>query len=579
MMSRPTVVRPVLLVTLAVVPVSAAAAAAATHDDPAVFVAGEDGYDTYRIPAMIEAADGTLLAFAEGRVGGRGDSGNIDLVLKRSRDGGETWGDLEIVWDDEGHTCGNPCPVLDTTTGTIHLLSTRNLGQDHESEIIAGTSEGTRTVWVLTSDDHGASWSEPREITATTKHPDWTWYATGPGNGIQLRSGDHAGRLVIPCDHIEAGTKHYYSHAIGSDDHGKTWRLLGSTPSHQLNECAVAELADGSLLLNMRNYDRSKRARALSRSSDGGETWGEVVRDPALPEPICQASMVGAHGGRVLVFSNPASETGREKMTVRRSRDGGRTWSKGTVLHEGPSAYSSLATVGGPKGLAGFACLYEAGEKHPYEQIRFRRIDRRMLGLDRDHDWVADDWTELLVPGSLDGWHILPGGTWTWNDGVLEGRITKDDPRHGLLVTDREYGDFEAVLSFRITRGDSGFYHRVEELGDAIGVRGFQAEIDPTPEVGGLYETRGRAWVVKPDPAMIEELRARGGEWLEMRVRAIGGDVDVFVDGVRTASLRDDPGRRVGPLALQLHANMDVEVDFRSVRVRRLDPATDSIDG
>jgi sialidase-1 len=531
---------------------------------------------------MVEAANGDLLAFAEGRVGGRGDAGDIDLVLRRSRDGGRTWGDLEVVWNDGLNTCGNPCPVLDRETGAVHLLATRNLGHDHESEIIAGTSEGTRTVWVLTSEDHGATWDAPREITETTKDPNWTWYATGPGNGIQLRSGQNTGRLIIPCDHIESETKHYYSHAIGSDDHGRTWKLLGSTPSHQLNECAIAELDDGSLLLNMRNYDRSKRARALSRSTDAGETWGTVRRDPALPEPICQASMVAIDEGRTLVFTNPASETGRVGMTARRSRDGGRTWSKGIVLHEGPSAYSSLATLGGPSGADGVACLYEAGEGQPYETIRFQRLDRGDLGLDRDHGSVSDGWTERLVPGSFDGWHTLPGGTWTWNDGVLEGRITKDDPRHGLLVTDREYDDFEAILSFRITKGDSGFYHRVEELGDAIGVSGFQAEIDPTPEVGGLYETRGRGWVIKPDPGMIEAMRSRSGDWLEMRVRAVGGDVDVFVDGYPTASLRDDPGRRRGHLALQLHANQDVEVDFRSLRIRDLEPMPDevpSIDG
>ena len=550
--------------------------------DIEVYRSGQSGYDTFRIPAMVEAANGDLLAFAEGRVGGRGDAGDIDLVLRRSRDGGRTWGDLEVVWDDGLNTCGNPCPVLDRETGAVHLLATRNLGHDHESEIIAGTSEGTRTVWVLTSEDHGATWNAPREITETTKDPNWTWYATGPGNGIQLRSGQNTGRLIIPCDHIESETKHYYSHAIGSDDHGRTWKRLGSTPSHQVNECAVAELEDGSLLLNMRNYDRSKRARALSRSTDAGETWGTVRRDPALPEPICQASMVAIDEGRTLVFTNPASETGRVGMTARRSRDGGRTWSKGIVLHEGPSAYSSLATLGGPSGADGVACLYEAGEGQPYETIRFQRLDRGDLGLDRDHGSVSDGWTGRLVPGSFDGWHTLPGGTWTWNDGVLEGRITKDDPRHGLLVTDREYDDFEAILSFRITKGDSGFYHRVEQLGDAIGVSGFQAEIDPTPEVGGLYETRGRGWVIKPDPSMIEEMHSRSGEWLEMRVRAVGGDVDVFVDGYPTASLRDDPGRRRGHLALQLHANMDVEVDFRSLRIRDLEPMPDevpSVDG
>lgn len=535
-----------------------------------VYRAGDSGYDTFRIPALIQAGNGDLLAFAEGRVDGRGDAGNIDLVLRRSSDGGTTWSDLTTIWDDGGNTCGNPCPVLDAETGVLHLLATRNLGHDHESEIIAGTSEGTRTVWVLTSRDHGSTWSSPRNITPTTKMPDWTWYATGPGNGIQIRSGDHAGRLVVPCDHIEAKTKHYYSHAIGSDDHGLTWTLLGSTPSHQVNECAVAESADGTLLLNMRNYDRTRRTRAVSTSNDGGATWGPVTHDPALPEPICQAAMVAIDEGRTLVFSNPASASDRIAMTVRRSRDDGRSWSTGLRLHEGPSAYSSLAALAPSDDDAVVACLYEAGEEHPYESIRFRRLDRRELGLDRDHAAIAEDWTELLVPGSLEGWHVLPGGTWSWNQDILEGRITRDDPRHGLLVTDAEYGDFEAVLSFRIERGDSGFYHRVEELGDAIGVRGFQAEIDPTPEVGGLYETGGRGWVTKPDPAIIEAIRARGGPWTEMRVRAVGGDVDVFVDGIRTARLRDDPGRRRGHLALQLHADQDVDVDFRSVKVRRI---------
>ena len=544
---------------------------AMAEPDHAVFTSGLDGYDTFRIPAMIEAGNGDLLAFAEGRLDGRGDAGNIDLVLRRSGDGGKTWSDLQVIWDDGPNTCGNPCPVLDRDTGSIHLLATRNLGHDHESEIIAQTSDETRTVWIISSVDHGASWSPPREITSTAKRPEWTWYATGPGNGIQLRTGPHAGRLLIPCDHIEAGTRHYYSHCIVSDDRGVTWKIAGRTPSHQVNECAVAELHDGSLLLNMRNYDRSQRTRAQSRSTDGGVTWSKVLHHSSLPEPICQASMVACDQGRTLLFSNPANSKTRTNMRVRRSRDGGRTWSKGVELHSGPSAYSSLAVIERGRETARFACLYEAGSTHPYEEIRFRMIDRGMLGLDRDHEQAGTGWVELLQPGSLDGWHILPGGSWSWNQGVLEGRISKEDPRHGLLVSDREYGDFEAVLSFRIVKGDSGFYYRVEEVGDAVGVSGFQAEIDPTPELGGLYETRGRGWVIKPDPGLVDGIRKRRGPWLEMRVLAVGGDVDVFVDGAPTASLRDDPGRRHGHLALQLHANQDVVVDFRSLRIRRLE--------
>ncbi|MCH2162390.1 MAG: glycoside hydrolase [Phycisphaerales bacterium] len=354
----------------------ALATAPAWSQSAEVFTSGPDGYHTFRIPALITTGDGTLLAFAEGRRGGRGDAGDIDLVLRRSTDGGATWGPLAVIWDDEANTCGNPCPVLDRTTGTVHLLMTRNLGTDTEQEIINQTSEDARTVWTATSADHGATWAKPREITATAKAPAWTWYATGPGNGIQLRSGEHAGRMIIPCDHIEAGTKKYFSHVIVSDDHGKTWRMAGTTPTDQVNECAVAELEDGTLLLNMRNYNRKNRTRALARSTDAGETWSPVSHHPDLPEPICQASMIATEDGRRLVFSNPASSDGRIAMTVKESRDGGRSWTTLHHLHAGPAAYSSLAeTASGD-----IACLYEAGEQHPYESIRFEILPSKARG-------------------------------------------------------------------------------------------------------------------------------------------------------------------------------------------------------
>ena len=340
----------------------------AVHVD--VYTSGSDGYDTFRIPAIVATNSGTLLAFAEGRVASSGDAGDIDLVLKRSHDGGATWGPLQVVWDDKANTCGNPCPVVDQTTGTVHLLMTRNLGTDREAQIIDGTSKGTRTVWVSSSTDTGEHWTTPREITATAKEPSWTWYATGPGNGIQLRSGT----LVVPCDHIEAKTKKYFSHVLLSNDHGRTWHLGGTTPSDMVNECAVAQLFDGSLLLNMRNYDRSKHARVLSRSTDAGATWSALNHHQSLPEPICQASMIALNNGEILVFSNPASPDARVAMRVRQSADGGKSWSNGTLLHEGPSAYSSLVSM--PDDTVG--CLYECGENHPYERIRFERIPLKL---------------------------------------------------------------------------------------------------------------------------------------------------------------------------------------------------------
>ena len=190
---------------------------------------------------LIESRPGRLLAICEGRKKDSSDAGDIDTVFKISDDGGATWGPLRVLWDDGENTCGNPCAVRDRQTGTIWLLHTWNRGDDREPAIIDQTSRDTRRVFVSSSRDEGLTWSTPREITADVKRDNWTWYATGPGTGIQLEHGPHAGRLVIPCDHIEAGTKRYYSHVIYSDDQGQTWKLGGTTPQDQVNECEVVE--------------------------------------------------------------------------------------------------------------------------------------------------------------------------------------------------------------------------------------------------------------------------------------------------------------------------------------------------
>ncbi len=354
--------------TLVALCCAAAAVAAADLEQVEVFRAGQDGYHTYRIPALIATKKGTLLAFCEGRHDSAGDAGDIDLLVKRSADNGRTWSAQRVVAEFDGDTVGNPAPVVDRRTGRIVLLITRNPGKATERHIIESGALGTRTVWVTYSSDDGDTWTAPKEITAAVKRPDWTWYATGPGNGIQLRSG----RLVVPCDHNGRSVDDRHSHVIYSDDGGDTWRV-GGVAGPNTNESAVAELRDGSLLLNMRSYHGQNR-RAVARSRDGGLTWSEVTLDEALMEPVCQASMVAAvppgqrPDGRLL-FSNPAA-LNRARMTVRLSPDGGRTWPVAKVIHEGPAAYSSLCAL--PGGRAGL--LYERGETGPYERITFARF-------------------------------------------------------------------------------------------------------------------------------------------------------------------------------------------------------------
>jgi sialidase-1 len=344
-----------------------------------VFVSGKDGYHTFRIPAAIVSAKGTLLAFCEGRKNSRSDTGDIDLVLKRSFDNGKTWQPMQVVVDAGPDTIGNPCPVVDRSTGTIWLPLTKNLGHEDEKIIRDGKSKGGRAVWITKSTDDGATWARPSEITKEVGDPKWTWYATGPGRGIQLASG----RLVIPCDHNVIGSRARHSHVIYSDDHGKTWKR-GGVLGENTNECQVVERADGSLLLDMRSY-HGKNRRAVATSKDAGLTWSEVTLHNDLVEPVCQASLLRYtlkkdHGKNRLLFSNPAS-TKREKMTVRMSYDEGATWPVAKVLHAGPAAYSALTVL--PDHSIG--CLYEQGAKSAYEKITFARftLDWLTEGKDR----------------------------------------------------------------------------------------------------------------------------------------------------------------------------------------------------
>lgn len=355
-----------------------------------LFVAGHEGYHTYRIPAVIRTKDGALLAFCEGRKTNGSDRGDIDLLVKRSSDGGRTWGPHQVVWDDGDNTCGNPCPVVDETTGTVWLFGTHNLGADHETDIINKRAKGTRTVWLLRSDDHGRTWSRAAAM-PHLKDPSWGWYATGPGVGIQMKHGPHAGRLVIPCDHsyddpqgkLRDGPYEYGSHVLYSDDHGRTWKL-GGVVRPKTNECQVVELAQpaGKLLLNMRSY-REQGCRAEAFSSDGGQTWTPPQDQPALIEPKAQASILRHRwpaAGRpgILLFSNPADRSQRVRMTVRGSEDDGKTWPRELRLHEDFSAYSSLVSLSD----AEIGCLYERGQgikRKTYERITFARFNVKDL--------------------------------------------------------------------------------------------------------------------------------------------------------------------------------------------------------
>lgn len=344
---------------------------------------GKGNYKGYRIPALIISAKGTVLAFAEGRNDG-GDSGDIDIILKRSSDSGKTWSEEILIWNDEKNTCGNPCPVVDQKTGRIWLLTTWNYGKDHEGKIIAKESQFSRNPFICYSDDDGLSWSKPVDLTSNCKDPLWGWYATGPGIGIQLKSGKYYGRLVIPANHsyddpegkVRKGPYGYGAHVLISDDHGKSWQM--SSPIRPgCNESQVTELSDGTLQMNMRSYN-GKSCRAISLSSDGGETWSPIVHDYQLVESVCQASILnyGTYKGKLIhLFSNPAVTSGRTHLTLKYSDNDCKDWQGSLLIDDRPSAYSCLTRL--PNGNIGL--LYEAGNKNAYETIRFVSMNPKII--------------------------------------------------------------------------------------------------------------------------------------------------------------------------------------------------------
>jgi len=311
-----------------------------------VFVSGRDGYHTYRIPAIVVTNEGTLLAFCEGRKSSSSDHGDVDLVMKRSENNGETWLEQQVVYEKgrtDDITIGNPCPVVDGQTGIIWLPF----------------CEDNNDVFITHSEDGGKTWVSPRKITSDVKDPEWGWYATGPGVGIQIQHGAKSGRLVIPCNHSvnrkRPGDNNYFSfkhsHVFYSDDHGKSW-TLGASAAAGTNESQVVELTDGRLMLNMRNYNKTDggKMRAVACSEDFGESWGKLQFDPTLIEPVCQASILryswpeDGQKSRIL-FSNPADREERVRMTVRLSYDEGRTWPVKRIVHPERCEYSCLTVL------------------------------------------------------------------------------------------------------------------------------------------------------------------------------------------------------------------------------------------
>jgi sialidase-1 len=341
-----------------------------------VFPPGFNGIARYRIPGIVVTPKGTVLAYSEARRNNSSDWGEIEIHLRRSIDGGKTWLPSQHIAHSakriEGNprkaeggereqTVNNPVAIVDRQTGNIEFLYCVNYAR----------------CFSMRSVDDGLTWSEPVEITASfepfRKKYDWKVIATGPGHGLQIKSG----RLVVPIwlaygnvgDHKPSA-----SGTIYSDDHGTSWHAgeIAFPDEGEFgdpNETMITELSDGRVMLVARSVSSANR-KLISHSPNGATGWTRPFFHDQLWEPICMASIV-AHPSKpgTLIFSNPHSleldKDGKEKpagrgkrknLSIKLSNDDGKTWAVNKTLDAGPSAYSDLNVL--PDGTV--LCLYEA---------------------------------------------------------------------------------------------------------------------------------------------------------------------------------------------------------------------------
>ncbi|MBI1899832.1 MAG: DUF1080 domain-containing protein [Planctomycetia bacterium] len=344
------------------------------------------------------------------------------------------------------------------------------------------------------------------------------------------------------------------------------WKKAGGGATYRVEEeCLVGEVGPGrnTFLCTEKTYGdfRLKLQYKLDVPGNSGVQFRSHVREKdgvvfgyqCEIDPSARAWSAGIYdeSRRGWLFPLDNDEKARKALKLDDWNDlvieavgpRNRTWLNGVPC-------ADLVDTADLEGL--IALQVHSGEKG---RIRWRKIELKDLGVSK--------WQPLWNGKDLDGWETIGGGKWAVDDGALRGTSTKNEPRHGHLITKRKFSDFAVRLKFRSIQGNSGLYFRVEQ-GGAAGVQGFQAEIDPAVDVGGLYETSGRAWVVRPTAEEVKKFY-NAGQWNEMSVVGIGGRIVVHVNGRKTAELTDDPGRSEGFIALQLHGGQDMDVAFKDV--------------
>jgi sialidase-1 len=329
-----------------------------------LFHQGDEGVNTYRIPALIETPKGTLMAVADARHDSARDlPAKISLVMRTSRDRGRTWSRTVTIRQVPEGGVGDASLLLDRRTARVwcfHSYGPPGIGFG-TAKPGARTGPTTFQFHAMFTDNEGVTWSDPRDLTPQVKDPSWQAMFSTSGTHIQNSAGRYLVPMVVRDAQGVVSSRNAYT-----DDAAETWRI-GAAIGPGTDESKCVELPGGVILQNMRNGP----TRAVALSNDGGVTFGPVAHDSALIDPVCNAGITRyLHKKRDLLLFTNAASTKRENLTLKVSADQGKTWTTDRILHEGPSAYSTLVALRD----GSVAVMYECGETSPYTRIRFERF-------------------------------------------------------------------------------------------------------------------------------------------------------------------------------------------------------------
>lgn len=519
-------------VALPVVLVAGGGEAEADVTEQLLFSKGEEGYECIRIPALVRAANDDVLAFAEARHSADCDDvGDIDLVVKRSTDDGETWGDMEVVNSGSSDNWANPVPILEQETGRIVLLSVHN----------PADTARPRTPHVQHSEDHGATWSEPESIESDLDELDWGHFASGPGGGIQLERGDNAGRLVAGVNFSNPEDNAHGAGLIYSDDAGDNWQLgaLDFIDDDVIRpqELSLFERTDGAVHADARenvNENPSDPVRVYAVSDDGGDSFSEdFAAYDDLPGTVkvqgsvlrLRASDTGDRYDRVLSAAPTDGEL-RKNMTIRSSFNDGRTWesiSDGVEITSDRAAYSDMELLAsGEIGL-----LYEGGsypDGEAQDEIRFARFTEEDLGMPDDYSGTS-----------------TPDESGVGNDAILrDGASLSDDGRFGSAVSlgGNDHVHLPFAESLAVGAGDFTFATWVN-YGASAGPQTILWAYGQGDDRSQLWlraepeDDRIRATVQSQENAAVvaSPNAYDDGEWRHVVLKREGETISLYVDG------------------------------------------------